>query len=132
MVDSAPNPPLVPQPHGGALYRGGRKGNRGNRMRAVVQKQAMHFVAERLPLLAHAADGVVVEFGEKGELKLASPTQGERNAAMKLLWEIANSQRKISLTEVRKRLVAQVAAIRETLPPEQADLVLAKLAEVWK
>jgi len=52
--------------------------------------------------------------------------------AVNLLWDIANSHKKVSLAQVKARLKAQVQAIRETLPPEQAEAVLAKLAEVWK
>lgn len=129
-------PELVRQAHGGALYKGGVKGNAGNRIRRRLQNQALHLVADRIPLLGHIADGSVVEWSEdeKGRRvpTLSSPTAGERTQAIKLLWEISNARRRISLPEVRKRLAAQVAVIREQLSPEQADILLNRLAEVWK
>ena len=53
-------PPLVPGPHGGALYRGGVPGNRGGRRPANVVRAAMREAFdERVPLLAGIADGEV-------------------------------------------------------------------------
>ena len=130
-------PDLVPQPHGGALYRGGVRGNRGNRIRQHVRRQALNLVAQRLPVLASIADGVIVEFGETptGErvLSLGSPSPAERTNAMRLLWEVASSgERQVALPEVKKRLRQQVEVIRATLAPEQADALLHALASIWK
>lgn len=132
---TAETPPLVPQPHGGALYRGGVKGNRGNRLRKELTSAALHMVADRMPVLGSIADGVVVEWTEVDGVRvpmLASPTPGERTKAMALLWDIANSAKKVNMGEVRKRLTQQVEVIRRTLPREQADALLQALAEVWK
>ena len=129
-------PPLTPQPHGGALYRGGVPGNRGNRIRKELTSTALAMVAERMPALGAIADGTVVEWREDGDGRrvptLASPTPGERTKAMSLLWDIANSSKKVNMSEVRKRLVEQVAVIRRELPREDAQRVLAALGEVWK
>lgn len=129
-------PPLVPQPHGGALYRGGVRGNKGGSLRKELTSAALSMVAERMPALGAIADGTVVEWSENADGQrvptLTSPTPGERTKAMALLWDIANSAKKVSMSEVRKRLVQQVAVIRRELPREDAQRVLAALAEVWK
>lgn len=129
-------PELIPQKHGGALYRGGVRGNAGNRVRSAIRSDAVRMVAERLPALGQIADGNVIEWTEDAQGNrvptLASPTPGERTKAMSLLWDIANSHKKVSLQQVKARLKAQVAVIRETLPPEQADTLLAALADVWR
>lgn len=130
-------PDLVPQPHGGALYRGGVRGNRGNRIRQHVRRQALNLVAQRLPVLASIADGVIVEFGETptGEraLSLGSPSPAERTNAMRLLWEVGSSgEKQVALPEVRKRLRQQVEVIRATLAPAQADALLHALQGIWK
>lgn len=134
-LDENDRPVKVPQAHGGALYRGGVKGNRGNRLRKELTTAALHMVADRMPVLGSIADGVVVEWTEVDGVRvpmLASPTPRERTQAMSLLWDIANSAKKVNMAEVRKRLTAQVEVIRRTLPREQADAVLVALAEVWK
>ena len=134
-------PDLVPQPHGGALYRRGVRGNRGNRLTEEVRKRALSIVATNMESLSAIAGGSMVKFfddtdEETGEtklgLRLTSPSASERIAATKLAWDIAQSGKKVNLAEVKKRLTLQVAAIRELLPPEQADMVLAKLQEVWR
>jgi hypothetical protein len=129
-------PEKIPQPHGGALLRGGVKGNAGNRMRRLVTKKAMHMVAERMPILGHIADGSVVEWSEDAQghrtPTLTSPKPADRVKALQLLWEVANSDKKVSMAQVRARLQAQVVVIRQTLAPDVADRVLEKLADVWK
>lgn len=129
-------PELVPQPHGGAIHRGGKPGNAGNRVRRHVHKTAMRMVAERMEIIGHIADGTVVEWSEDAQGRrvptLTSPKPGDRVRAVSLLWDIANSHKKVSLAQVKARLKAQVAVIRETLPPEQADQLLAALADVWR
>lgn len=127
-------PHLVPQPHGGALKSGGTPGNRGGTLRAEVRRDALRLVAERLPLLAHAADGVAVEINsENGMMRVVSPSPRERTQALALLWHIADGSRnKITAHAVRKRLVAQVGAIREMLSPDLAEAVLSRLAEIWR
>jgi hypothetical protein len=129
-------PQLIPQPHGGALYRGGVKGNAGNRLRGRVRRQALHLVAQRLPQLAHVADGVVIEWTEDALGQrvpvLTSPTPGERTAAMRLLWDVAQSGQSVNMPEVKKRVKQQVEVIRSTLPPDQAETLLHALGEIWR
>jgi hypothetical protein len=129
-------PELVRQPHGGAIHRGGKPGNAGNRVMRHLHKEAARMVASRMEIIGHIADGTVVEWSEDAQGRrvptLTSPKPADRVRAVNLLWDIANSHKKVSLAQVKARLKAQVQAIRETLPPEQAEAVLAKLAEVWK
>lgn len=57
---------LVPQPHGGALVRGGRRGNRGNRSAigrppSVIREKLRGSFQDRIPLLEQIIDGSVVQ-----------------------------------------------------------------------
>lgn len=58
-----PIPPLVAQPHGGALFTGGVPGNRGGsnggRPPSAIREQLRGSFAERIPILEQFADGAV-------------------------------------------------------------------------
>lgn len=58
---AAPMPPLVPQPHGGAIYRGGVPGHRGagGPRPSAVREACLQAFAERVPRLTAIADGMV-------------------------------------------------------------------------
>lgn len=57
---------LIPQPHGGALRRGGNRGNRGNRAAigrppSIIREKLRGSFQERIPLLEQIIDGTVVQ-----------------------------------------------------------------------
>lgn len=120
---------LVPQPHGGALKRGGPNRGAGRRP-SVVRKRAMAMFAKNLPILDFIARGVTTSFVEGGAQVLVTPKPSERVAAMKLLGEIGMGER-VSTSEIRERLRHQVVLIRGQDTWSTPDL-LAALAEVWK
>ena len=115
--------------------RRGNPGNKGGRLPRVIQRKALRMVAERMDLLGHIADGSMVAWSEdkKGRRvpTLTSPSAAERLKSMQLLHDIAMSGKKVAMLEVRKRLNAQIAVIRETLPPDQAESLLGALEQVW-
>lgn len=121
---------LEPQPHGGALRRGGYKNPNAGRKPAAIRKKALKMLWERMDLIGHMADGAAVEFTEEGATKLVSPKPGERLQALKLLKEMG-LQEAVSVAEIRDRLRRQLAVIREQETWTQADLIAA-LEQVWK
>ena len=124
---------MVPQPHGGALKRGGtheRTGRRPDRIKKLAQK----LLEPRLRLLAHFADGVVVSQVEDDNgtprHKLHSPTPAERTKAIEVLHKIGMGDT-VSVSDVRDRLKRQVALIRSQ-ENWTADELLVALGPVWK
>lgn len=126
-------PGLVPQPHGGALYRHGVKGNRGSNGRHPdrIRRIARSLLIDRLGVLGDIADGKVVLYVEDGQEKTLRPTHGERVAAVRELGKLGMGAA-VNLADVRERLHQQVEVIRATLPPDVANELLKKLTVVWK
>lgn len=120
---------MVPQPHGGALKRGGDHPRPGRRP-SQIRKQALKMLASRMPLIGHLADGVAVQFDEDGQTKLVSPKPGERLQALKLLAELGMGEQ-VAVSEVKARMRAQVEVLREELPPELFERVAQRLTEIW-
>ena len=131
---------LVPQPHGGAL-RMGNPGNRGGhgRPRSSIKAIAKKELRKRIGHLSAFADGVAVSLVEddtdptKPAQKLVTHAVKveTRVKALEVLAKIAGDHT-VALSEVKGRLKRQVEMIRQTLPPEVADDLLHKLAEVWR
>jgi hypothetical protein len=123
---------IVPQPHGGALQRGGSKGS--GRRPDRIKKLAQKLLEPRLRLLAHFADGVVVSQVEDDDgnarHKLHSPTPAERTKALEVLHKIGMGET-VSVSDVRERLKRQVSLIRGQAQWDTEEL-LATLAGVWK
>ena len=119
----------MPGRNGGRLLRGGNHspGRLPDRIKRVAQKALL----PRVRLLGHLADGVAVEFVEGGATQLISPTPGERIRAIEALHKIGMGSA-VNVANLRDRLRAQIRVIRETLPSEQADALLAALHEVWR
>lgn len=121
--------PLEPQPHGGALRRGGTNPGAGRRP-AIIRQRALAMFARNLPVLDGIARGVTVEFVDNGETKLCTPRASERVSAMKLLADIGLGEQ-IAVSDIRDRLRQQIAVLRDELTPEQLDRLLPRLGEVW-
>ena len=122
---------MVPQPHGGALARGGIPGNKGGGRRPDrIRRMAQRALLKRVPLLAHLADGVAVEFTDDGATRLISPTPGERIRAMEALHKLASSP-EVNVALLRERLAAQVRVIRSRAQ-WTPDELLAELSPVWR
>ena len=123
---------LIPQPHGGALKRGGPNRGAGRRPDRV-KKLALQLLEPRLQLLAHFADGVVVSQVEdvNGTAKhvLHSPSPAERIKALEVLHKIGTGAT-VSVSDVRERLRRQVQMIRGQDTWTTTDLLTA-LGEVW-
>ncbi len=115
-----PFPALVPQPHGGALYRGGVPGNRGGwKPPSALRARLRGSLDERVSVLEEIADDTT-----------AAP--GDRIRAVDVLAKYGlGAATELTVDQVRERLARTVALVRETLPPEQADPLLHRMQEVW-
>ena len=129
---------LVPQPHGGALLPGGT--GKGGRPRSSLKSLAKKELRKRIGHLSSFADGVAVSLVEEPAEKGKAPKQTmvthavkveTRVKALEVLAKIAGDHT-IAVSEVKGRMRRQVEVIRATLPPEVADDLLHKLAEVWR
>src|SRR5690242_12384225 len=75
---SKKQPEKIPQPHGGALLSGGKPGHKGGggRPTSAIRDICSLRFEERVPLLAHIADGAAPitekcpECGHEGEVKV--------------------------------------------------------------
>ena len=128
---------LVPQPHGGALLPGGT--GKGGRPRSSLKSLAKKELRKRIGHLSAFADGVAVSLVED-DTDPTKPLQKlvthavkveTRVKALEVLAKIAGDHT-IAVSEVKGRMRRQVEVIRSTLPPEVADDLLHKLAEVWR
>jgi hypothetical protein len=113
-----------------------------------VRRIAREAYAERIPILTAIADGVVwvpvrercpscgyeAPDGPTADTLTAverAPTPGDRVRAMAELSKVGMGQ-PISIDDVRDRLAQQAAVFRDMLGAEQAELLLDRLAEVWR
>ena len=118
-------PPLVEQPHGGALYRAGVPGNRGGgRPPSAVRRLARLEFEKRIPTLAELADSKTERTRDRiraidvlGKYGLGQARGLDEEEFEAVVLELAGA--------VQRRLVG-------ALPPAQADAVLAQLFEDWK
>lgn len=111
---------LVPQPHGGALHRGGVPGNPGGgRPRSEVRAAALEGADVAIPKL------IAILKHPK------SKPMARIQAADKLLKYGLGTVREVSVDEVKDRLRRTVEVIRAELPPEDAERILARLRPIW-
>ena len=118
-------PELVPQPHGGAIYRGGVPGNRGGGSRpSAVRRLARKAFARRIPILEAIAD---------------SPEERARDRilAVDVLGRYGLGQAKGIDEEEFEELVLELASavqqrLQAALPPERAEEVLRQLLGDWR
>lgn len=110
-------PVLVPQPHGGALRRGGKPGNLGGRPANAIRRRLRGSFAQRLDTLKDIADN-----GETGEKLKALDLMAKYGLG---------TVKELTVDDVRERVAKTVEVIREHLG-EQADALLVKLEPVWR
>lgn len=112
----------MPQPHGGALLPGGTgapgTGRPADRVRAALRKAG----ANRIKVLKDIADGNDPE---------AKPADRVRAVDTMLRYGIGTIQ-EMSVDAVRGRLAQTIALIRDHFPPEQAEPLLEKMADLWE
>jgi len=114
-------PALVPQPHGGALLKGGLPGHVGGtgRPSSVLRERLRGSFQERVRVLEDIADD-----------PKADPQ--DRIRALDVLAKYGlGVTRELSVDEVRDRLRETVTLIRRALPQEEATQILSLLREVW-
>ena len=142
---------LIPQPHGGALLSGGVPGKAGGAGRppSEVRQLAREAYAQRIPVLAAIADGLVAvplrercprcghDPADEKERTVEkaierAPSPGEQVRAMAELSKVGMGS-PISIDDILHRLVQQMAVLREVLPPAAAEALIDRLGrEVWR
>jgi len=116
---SKPLPVKVPQPHGGALYRGGLRGNGGGRPPSALRAKLRGSFEKRLKVLEEIADN-----------RKAQPA--DRIRAIDLLGKYGIGQlRELSVEAVREKVRRTIEVISESLPPEESVAIISRLRLVW-
>lgn len=106
---------LIPQPHGGALRRGGN--GSGGRPPSKVRRAMLKQGANRLRVLREIAD---------------NPKEKARDRIRAVDVLIKNGLGPaISMDEVRDKLKATKDAAEEILPPELAETFVKELRRIW-
>lgn len=108
---------LIPQPHGGALRRGGTNKGGTGRPPSEIRRAALKSLDKRLQVLDKIADN------EKSR-------DADRIAAIKALASIGFGAT-MAMAEVRQKLEATVALIESTLPERQAMQLMLEVRRVW-
>ena len=127
-------PDLVPQKHGGALYSGGVKGNKGggyvSAARRYIRKQLLKTIAKRggLELIRQVIQGEELPLGSKnGEVVRGLPTLDQRKAMLDTalrfgLGEISQHAILNENDEVLEAGVVELPMLDAPLvPPPEAD-----------
>ena len=134
---AAPDAVRVAQPHGGALLRGGVKGNRGGLGNLPSQLRAMarDGAAKGLALAAKIAAGeaipqsVVNAAGEVSDADMR-PGHGEIVRAVDVLVKHGLGPQ-LAVDDARARVAATHDLLKRELPPELFARIAPQLAEVW-
>lgn len=108
---------LVPQPHGGALKRGGNTKPGTGRPPSEIRRAALRSLDQRLKVLNEIADKKTAR-------------DADRIAAVKALASIGLGA-SMAMSEVRQKLEATVAMIEASLPEPQALPVILNLRRIW-
>jgi hypothetical protein len=110
-------PEKIAQPHGGALFNGGKRGNRGGRPPSEIRKAALRSLDKRIPVLDRIADN-------------PKARDADRINAVKTLASIGFGA-SMAMSEVRQKLEATVAMIQASLPEPQALPIILDLRRIW-
>jgi hypothetical protein len=108
-----------PQPHGGALNRGGTPGNAGGTGRppSAIRATAREEFDKLLPRIVRIA-------------RAKSTRDADRIRAVDMLGKYGMDQA-LSVADVRAALEQTVGEIRAMLPGEQADTLVARIRAHW-
>jgi hypothetical protein len=115
-----PRPDLIPQAHGGALYRGGVPGNRGGwKPPSAIRARLRDSLDDRVTVLEEIADDPAM-------------AASDRIRAVDVIAKYGlGAASEVTVDQVRERLAQTVALVREALPAEMADPLLRRMQEVW-
>lgn len=114
-----PLPPLVPQPHGGAIRRGGTPGNRGGGVPSVLRARLRGSLKKRVRIAEQIAD-------DPESLPV------DRLRALDFLARYGlGLLQELSVEQVRERVRRTLEAIWDALPAEQAAPIIDTLRRVW-
>ncbi len=148
---AAKSPVLIPQPHGGALLSGGKRGGTPGTGRppSALRERLRGSFEDRIQILEEIADGeITLRLTQKCEhcgkepsqpaptveevLKIVPPIT-DRLRALDLMAKYGlGTTKELTIEHVRERLSGTIAVIQRSLPPEQANRILEQLREVWK
>lgn len=111
--------PMVVPPHGNGLLQIGNPGNAGGgRPASQIRERCRGSFERRIPVLEQIADG-------KGD-------DSDRLKAVDLLGKYGlDSRTQLGISEIKERLRATVAIIREELGPEVAEPIIARIKGEW-
>lgn len=114
-------PALVPQSHGGAIYRGGVPGHRGGpgRPPSALRERLRGSFEQRIAVLEDIADD-----------DQADP-QDRIRAIDTLAKYGVGTLREVSVDQVRERLHRTLEVLREDLSPKQAAHIISRLRGIW-
>lgn len=112
----------VPQPHGGALVPGAGGGPQpgAGRPPADIRFRLRGSLADRLHVLTDIADD-----------REARPADRIRAVEVLLRYSLGADQG-VPVEDVRRRLAATIQVVRQELPPNVADHLLARMETVWR
>lgn len=140
-VDSTDSSVLVPQPHGGAIRRGGKPGNKGGgRPPDAFKRHARNLLKKRnlLPRLADIAEAKIGEIKEivtgDGTLKVytETPLREQRGAIDSLIKLGIGDERVVAVADVHARLGKTLEIIRDFLPHDQANDLIQRVRGAWR
>lgn len=136
---------MIPQPHGGALRRGGNTTPGTGRPPSAIRSRLRGAFDERVAVLEEIADGIVtINLREKCEHCGEMPTRQSPLELQNLVRSVTNDRLKaidmmakygmgpgMSVDEVRDKVRATKAAADDILPPELAEQFTAELKRIW-
>lgn len=144
----SPGVPLVPQPHGGALRRGSRRGNTPGagrprnavreRLAAIVDEDGVDFIRRVLRGEVQQITRACEHCGEEPSMQTpedaakAVPSISDRVAAFDRAARYGlGTTKELTVEQVSVRLEAMYRVLAENLDPETFARVDAELSRVW-
>ena len=115
-----PLPTLIPQAHGGALYRGGVPGNRGGwKPPSAIRARLRDSLDDRVTVLEEIADD-------------PGMAASDRIRAVDVLAKYGlGAASEVSVDQIREKLRRTLEIVRQAVPPGQVSAVIEALQKVW-
>ena len=146
--ESGDLPDVVPQPHGGALYRRGVPGNKGGgRPPSELRKEMREVVGDHIDTIRRFAEGRATitlrqacpECGHEpddlpsiqDEIKAALPTVADRIRAIEMAAKVGFGAR-VTTEDVKERLAQTLDTIRANLDEQAAEDLITRLERIWR